>query len=326
VILPYLARLACLCLAAFFLAHVALGVMVSALTPWALRLAKRMSPGTAGRFLLAMRLLPAGFAVFLVAGLCAPSYLWLEPEAAAEPTGLPCLAAALMGLAVWGLSGVSAARALVRSLRHIRQCRRVSREMRLPGERSAAWVIDGAAPCVMLAGIVRARLVISRGVVAALSAEQLSAVIRHERAHGHSRDNFKRLLVLLAPGLLPFVDGFRSLERAWARTAEWAADDRARAGNARRALSLAEALVRVARLGSRPPVPVLATSLLADGHDLSERVDRLLRPTAPSARPSRRQPILAASAALLLASALAAVMIHPATLYSAHEFLEFLIQ
>ena len=36
--------------------------------------------------------------------------------------------------------------------------------------------------------------------------------------------------------------------------------------------------------------------------------------------------LLAASAALLLASALAAVMIHPATLYSAHEFLEFLIQ
>jgi len=77
--------------------------------------------------------------------------------------------------------------------------------MRLPGERMAAWVVDGPAPCVMLAGVLRPRLVISRGVVAALSAEQLSAAIRHERAHGISRDNLKRLLVLLAPGILPFV-------------------------------------------------------------------------------------------------------------------------
>ena len=325
-ILPYLARLACLCLAAFFLVHAALGLTVASLTPWAVRFASRMTASAGARFLLAVRLFPAGFTLFLVAGLCTPSYLWLEPKGAPEPMGLACLAAALMGLMVWTLSTARATRAMARSLRHIRDCRNASREMHLPGERRAAWVIDGCAPCVMLTGVIRPRLVISGKVVAALSAEQLSAVIRHERAHGLSHDNLKRLLVLLAPDVLPFVHAFRNIERAWARISELAADDRAAAGKTRRSLALAAALVRVARLGSTATAPALATSLIADGSDLSERVDRLLRPTPRVARRARREPVLAASAGLLLTGALIAVIAHPITLYSAHEFLEFLIQ
>jgi len=326
VILPYLARLACLCLAAFFLFHGAAGLLVSALAPRAIRLANRAPPGPAARFLLVLRLFPAGFAFLLVAGLCAPSYLWLEPKAASEATGLVCLAAALAGLAVCAVPMARGTRAMARSWRSIRQCQKVSREMRLRGGREAAWVIDGAAPCVMLAGINRPRLVISRSVVAALPADQLSAVVRHERAHGRSRDNLKRLSMLLAPDLLPFVHGFRDLERAWARMAEWAADDWAAAGDARRSLALAAALVRVARLGSHPPAPALGTSLVADGSDLSARVDRLLRPPRPVSRRAPREPALAASAGLLLAGGLGAAIIHPAALHTAHEFLELLIR
>lgn len=325
-ILPYLARLICLCMAAFFLVHAALALAVSALIPRAVRFARRMAPVSGARLLLGLRLLPAGFALFVVAGFCTPGYLWLEPKGVPEPMGLPCSAAAVMGLAIWGLSLARATRALARSFGHIRRCRERSREMRLPGERMAAWVIDGGAPCVMLAGVLRPRLVISRGVVEALSAEQLSAVVRHERAHWISHDNLKRLLVLLAPGILPFVSGFRNLEPAWAKISEWAADDRAAAGKPRRSLSLAAALVRVARLGSAAPAPVLATPLMADGADLSERVSRLLRPARRTAQHRHREPVLAASAGLLLTGALIAVMAHPVTLHSAHEFLEFLIQ
>jgi len=324
--LPYLARLVCLCLTAFFLVHAALGLAVAAAARWAVRFAGRMEPVHGARLLLALRLFPAAFALFVVAGLCTPSYLYLEPKGAPEEMGPACLAAALMGLALWGQSLARATRAVARSLRHLRQCREQSREMRLPGERKAAWVMEGSAPCVMLAGVLRPRIVISRGVVAALSTEQLSAVVRHERAHGASRDNLKRLLLLLAPGILPFASGFRGLERAWAKISEWAADDRASAGKTRRALSLAAALVRVARLGSAVTAPVLATSLLAGGADLSERVDRLLRPVRRTARRGHREPILTVSAGLLLTGALIAVMAHPATLHSAHECLEFLIQ
>jgi hypothetical protein len=65
---------------------------------------------------------------------------------------------------------------------------------------------------------------------------------------------------------------------------------------------------------------------MADGSDLSERVDRLLRPARPAPGGIPREPALAASCGLLLAGAAIAVIAHPATLYSAHEFLEFLIQ
>lgn len=325
-IVPYLARLVCLCLAVFFLVHMAFGLAVSALTPWAVRFAGKMAPVHGARLLLALRLFPATFALFVVAGLCTPSYLYLEPKGEPEEMGMVCLGAALLSLALWGWSIARAVRAVTRSVRHIRQCRDRSREMRLPGERMAAWIVDGDAPCVMLTGLFRPRVVISRNVVAALSAEELSAVIRHERAHGVSRDNLKRLLVLLAPGILPFAGGFRNLERAWAKIAEWAADDLAAAGKTRRSLSLAAALVSVARLGSAATAPALATSLMSEGADLSERVDRLLRPAHYASRRRDREPLLMASAGLLLTGAMIAVMAHPVTLHSAHECLEFLIQ
>jgi hypothetical protein len=326
VILPYLARLVCLCLAAFFLVHAALGLAVSTLNPWAVRAARRMAPARGARLLLALRLFPCGFALFAVAGLCTPSYLWLEPKGAPEPVGPACLAAAALGLAIWAVSLGRAARALARSLRHLRRCREQHGEVRLPGERAAVWVVEEAAPCVMLAGVLRPRIVISRNVAAALPAAQLAVVIRHERAHGKARDNLKRLVLLMAPGMLPWAPGFRTLERAWAKISEWAADDRAAAGKVRRSLELAAALVRVARLGSAVSAPALATSLMADDTDLAERVDRLLRPMRRAAGRAHREPVLAASGGLLLTGALAAVTAHPVTLHSAHEFLEFLIQ
>ncbi|HUB80101.1 MAG TPA: M56 family metallopeptidase [Bryobacteraceae bacterium] len=324
--LPYLARLVCLCLAAFFLVHAALGLAVSLLTPIAVRFAVRMAPANGARLLLALRLLAPAFALFVVVGLCTPSYLYLEPKGAPEEMGLACLVAAILSLSIWGWSIGRASQAVVRSVRHARQCRERSHEMRLPGERVAGWVIAGSAPCVMLTGLFRRRIVISTGVVDALSAEELAAVVRHERAHGVSYDNLKRLLVLLAPDIVPLRFGLRKLERAWAKMAEWAADDRASAGNTRRSLSLAAALVRVARLGSVAPAPALATSLMADGADLSERVDRLLHPVERGVQGRHREPILTASAGLLLTGAMAALMAQPATLQSAHEWLELLIQ
>jgi beta-lactamase regulating signal transducer with metallopeptidase domain len=324
-ILPYFARLVCLCLASFFLVHAALGLAVAALTPWAVRFARRIAPAHGARFLLALRLFPAAFALFVVAGLCTPSYLYLEPKGEPEEMGIACMAAASMGLAIWAASLARASRSLMRSLRHLRQCRLRSHEMRLPGERKAAWVIDGSAPCVLLAGLFRPRVVISRGVVSALTASQLAAAIRHERAHGVSHDNLKRLLVRITPGILPFASGFGNLERAWARISEWAADDRAAAGKPQRSLSLAAALVRVARLGSAAPAPELSTSLMANAADLSERVDRLLRPARGPARHGQREPILTALAGLLVSGALIAVIAHPVTLHAAHECLEFLI-
>jgi beta-lactamase regulating signal transducer with metallopeptidase domain len=149
--------------------------------------------------------------------------------------------------------------------------------------------------------------------------------LAHEHAHCASRDNLKRLLIQLAPDIFPFLHPLRTLERTWSQFAEWAADDQATAGDSSRAVSLAAALVQVARMGRGPRLPFLSTSLLASDRDLSARVDRLLetRPVIP-APTAEAQPALR-TAVVLLVGSMAALLATPATLAVVHELLELLL-
>jgi hypothetical protein len=314
--LPYLIRLVCLSLASFFLVHLVLGVIVWAITPAAIRVANRARPRWAARFLLLLRLLPSGIALFVVAGLCVPSYFQLEPESA-ERVGAACFVAALLGLGIWVISIFRGVRASVHSMRYWRECRK-----RITGS-SSLWIIDDVGHVLALAGIVRPRLVVSRDVLSALAPRELAAALRHERAHQSSRDNLKRLILLLAPGLLPFYRGFETLECGWAKFTEWAADDAAAAGDSRRSLALAAALVRVARLGAGSQPSPLMTSLLVRAQDLSARVERLLH---PALTPERQTPAAVLSAALALSGFMLAILLRPATFESVHRVLENLIR
>jgi hypothetical protein len=122
---PYLVRLFCLCLAVFFLIHSVAGMAVALSGPAAIRAARRMRPRLAARFLLMLRLLPAALALFVVAGVCVPSYLWLEPEISAEEVGAGCLTAAILAAALCTISTARGVRAAVRSARHARSCERL---------------------------------------------------------------------------------------------------------------------------------------------------------------------------------------------------------
>ena len=126
--LPYLLRLLCLCLAAFFLIHLALGLVVTALAPLASGWAEHLRPRPATQFLLGLRLFPAAFSFVLVGGLCAPSYLLLEPPSTREEVSLWCVGAAILGIALLLLSAVRCTRAARRSLGYIRDCRMVGRQ------------------------------------------------------------------------------------------------------------------------------------------------------------------------------------------------------
>jgi Zn-dependent protease with chaperone function len=159
--------------------------------------------------------------------------------------------------------------------------------------------------------------------MSALSPRELAAALRHERAHQISRDNLKRLFLLLTPGILPFFRGYEALERGWSKFTEWAADDTAVAGSSRRSLALAAALVRIARMGASPQPTPLMTSLLGGAQDLSARVDRLLHSTP---QPERKAPVLIGSASLLLSCSLVAVVLQPSTFHSVHRILEHLIR
>jgi Zn-dependent protease with chaperone function len=315
-IVPYLPRLLCISLATFFLVHLSLGTIIFLIAPAAVRWADRIAPHVAARCLLALRLLPAVGAACVVAVVCVPSYLWLEPEAPTERVGFGCLSAALLAMATWSVSLARGLRATASSRRFVQDCRQAGRLTRIHGETADAWIVDGPAPLLALAGIFRPRLIISRGVLAALPAEQLAAALRHERAHWASRDNLKRLCILLTPGVLPFAGSSFVLERGWRKFTEWAADDRAVAGSARRSTALAGALVRVARMTAATPHS-LAIPLLGDTDQLLARVDRLLHPA-----PLSPQPNLPLSAILLAAGSLAVAILQPAALHSVHQALE----
>ncbi|MBI3404440.1 MAG: hypothetical protein HY046_03175, partial [Acidobacteria bacterium] len=159
-----------------------------------------------------------------------------------------------------------------------------------------------------------------------LSPEQLDAALEHERAHGASSENLKRLLLLLAPDLFPFCRHLELLNRSWVRFAEWCADDRAIRGDESRSLSLANALVRVARLGAMPRLSLLSTSLVSADDCLAERVDRLVDGESSKLEVAQRNPL---RARLLVAAAvvtLAAIALQPATFLAAHNLLETILR
>jgi Zn-dependent protease with chaperone function len=328
--LPYIWRLLFLCSGAFFLVHAATGLAVRFAAPAAIRLAQRMRSRNAARFLLAVRLLPVAAATFAVFGLCVPSYLRFEPGATTEEVGLACVFAALLGASVGIFSLARVIGAGAATFKFTRKCRKSGLELRVPCQSSPILVIEGKDPVLAIAGAIHPQIIISRGVLQVLSGEQLDAAIRHELAHRNSADNFKRLLLLFAPEILPFSRAFSVLDHAWVKFSEFAADDCAVGDDVRRSLSLASALVRVARMGAGPRLSSLCTSLISSNSDCANsdlfvRVDRLLHAPHPPEEPQRPMPTLAGATVVAAGLLLAVLMFMPSALHSVHEILEHLI-
>jgi beta-lactamase regulating signal transducer with metallopeptidase domain len=322
--LPYLFRLLCLCFASFFSLNALLSSLIRLTSKTAIRFAETKPPDSAARFLFALRLLPFALSTLFVIVLCVPSYLWLEPSNTGEEVGWVCSSLGFLGALICSLSIWRIARALLASWRHNRLCASLGFETHLPGDSAPVVVIENEAPLLAVSGLLHPRLLISRGVVRALSAEELEVAFRHEHAHHASRDNAKRLLILLAPDTIPFLPMLRTLECNWSKFTEWAADDQATEGNSLRALSLAAALVRVARMDAGPRVPALATSLLSGDRDLEARIARLLvpNPLRFAATDPPDSDLRFRGAALLVAAVLAAMVLAPSTLSAVHSLLE----
>ena len=319
--MPFLARFLFVSLATYFLVHLALGLIVSLIARPAVNMGERIRPDLAACYMLALRLLPAAGAALIVAVVCVPSYLSNEPEAPTETVGYGCMIVALLGLGMWAVSIARGLRAAAASRRFTQRCGQAGRLARLPGAPAPSYIVDSTAPLLALAGIVRPRLAVSRGVLRVLTAPELAAALRHERAHRSAHDNLKHLCILSVPGILPLAASTRTLECGWRKFAEWAADDRAAAGGEQHSCALAAALVRVARIAADAPQLSMASSLLGDTDQLAARVDRLLRAAPPGPRTAGRS-TLALSAALLMAGSLVVAILQPATLYSVHEVLE----
>jgi beta-lactamase regulating signal transducer with metallopeptidase domain len=328
--LPYFWRLLFLCAATFFLVNTLAGLALRIFIPAALRLTNHMRARSAAQFLLALRLAPVTLATFTVLAICVPSYLSFEPGATREEVGLACVIATLLTAISLIVSLTRAIRALVSTTSYERRCLKSSARMPASTVSSPITVIDAAAPVIAMVGVFRQRIIISRSVLETLSPDELDSAIRHERAHRTSADNFKRLLLLLAPDAFPFVSrAFAALDHSWITFSEWAADDSAVADDLRRSLSLAGALVHVAQMGATPPLSPLCTSLVSGSsacvnQDLSVRVDRLLHPAKLQPQSPKQFRAVLAAASIATTCAVFVALLRPDTLHSVHRLLEVL--
>lgn len=324
--LPYTLRLLCLCFASFFLVHAASGLAAWIAAPSATRIGESMRPQSGARFLLMLRLLPVTLAAFAVLAFCIPSYLWLETNEATERVGLACCAMALLGAAVCASSLIRSAQALWLSMQRSMQHKREGYPSD-PSESLPVTVMNNDVPVLALAGVMRPRIIVSRSVLQTLSHEELEAALAHEHAHHRSGDNWKRLVLFLAPDIFPFSRAFKRLDRSWSKLIEWSADDDATGGDAHRSVSLAAALVHMARLGGNSAASPLASSFLKNDDELPVRVNRLLGLASACEEASSPRARIALATATGLAALLAvAAMIQPETLLSVHRLLEQMLR
>lgn len=238
--------------------------------------------------LFALRIAPLALASALVIFLSLPSFLFLEPAAMQEGIRLGAIVGAAIAFAML-IAGV------FRSWMAWRATAQLV---------AACTSHTHARPAVFVTGIWRARLTISSAARSLLNHRQLAAAIRHESAHARRRDNLKQLLLRFST--FPML---ASMDRAWLRAAEIAADDAA-VTDEQSALDLASALATIAR--HAVTVPELGMSLVPEvDTPLKVRIERLL-----SWKPQRRSPaakyawISAATAALPVIALNAGALLH----------------
>jgi Zn-dependent protease with chaperone function len=156
-----------------------------------------------------------------------------------------------------------------------------------PGDEPDVAIVDHDAPAVYCLPCGRYQIVISAGALAALTPEQLRAVLAHERAHLRCRHHVILALATALAHAFPRVPLLTQAQPQLAVLAEMAADDAAARHHRRD--DLAAALVALATAGARP------ATLAASGPEAIVRLQRILATQQPRAGLAR----LAAVAGLI---------------------------
>ncbi|HEX8352852.1 MAG TPA: M56 family metallopeptidase [Pyrinomonadaceae bacterium] len=193
--------------------------------------------------------------------------------------------------------------------------------------RMGVGLVMSDCPLSFVWGFRRSKLILSSGLLNALTPEQLRGVIEHEAAHHSRRDNAVKLILSVASYLSLAFPLSRLILRWRAEQVEMVCDEVAAARTAE-PLEIADALVRVRRAGawlSAGPL-VAASGFMPDGvKGFERRVHRLvsLADSLPSPERSEllaRPPRAGAAAfallftlTLLSVSVLAPLAVHRAT-------------
>jgi Zn-dependent protease with chaperone function len=234
-------------------------LMAWTLGAWMLGRFRIASPRRVGAsMLLTARLLPAVASPVFVLAVFLPSHWRFEPAETDESFGFVLGGLAAIGLWLALRSAWRAGQAVRAGHRFAELARRAG-NLVAGDEHGGAFELGGL-PGVSLAGIWRPRIFVGSETLSALTPAELDVAIAHEVAHRRSQDNLKRFLMFSAPDLFGWTRVARELEQRWQAEAECEADACAVMGDGQRAVMLASALVKVARLGSAGTLhPVSAT-------------------------------------------------------------------
>lgn len=256
----------------------------------------------------------------------ASSVRWDVPSAAAlveacQSFALPRLTALSIitlvlgsgAFAVIALAGRSVLRQ-VRASRHFLATLKIIGPARFAAPRTLVFADE--APQAFCAGLLRPRIYVSTGAVAALAEDELQAVLAHERHHARCRDPLRLLIARTARDALFFLPGMRQLAERYAALAELAADRAAvhASGGQRRPLAAAllafDAATSPAVVGIAPervdsllgdrPVWQLPLALIASAVVVLTAISVVaVRVADASAHAALNMPLLLASACML---------------------------
>jgi Zn-dependent protease with chaperone function len=247
-------------------------------------------PSLRAERLVLLRALPT-VAALVATGLgLVPAFLWLEPRQTTESVSAPMMALAAAAAATILVGPVKGLLSLLATRRLIRRWERSAKPIRVPGTGTgtgtglSAFTVEESFPVAVVVGSRHPRLFLARSVLASCEPAELAAVVAHEIGHLRRGDHWKGLLMRAAPDALSILPFGVGVERRWAEAAEQLADEHASTSCRKRALDLASALVKVARLVARSHPPDLPLIALYRGEGLAGRIERLLR--APGAEAS----------------------------------------
>jgi Zn-dependent protease with chaperone function len=263
------------------------------------RLARRLPPAAATRLLVPASLVMAASGVWV---LIAVAFIWVAQfpavsrygdwsaeevkEGSPFPTVVPvfCCLLAVLALGRAAAVGIRRVRVLL-AVRH--SCRHV-------GEPGSLVVLDDDRPDAFATPGAHGRIVVTTGLLRALSADERRALLAHEASHLAHRHAWWLLAADLAVAANPML---RKTVRAIGHAVErWADEDAAQEVTDRRLV--ARTLARTALLVRGTAI---SQALPATGGDVPDRVRALLEPP-----PRPRVVPLAALAALLVATTVAA--------------------
>jgi hypothetical protein len=264
------------------------GWIVSAVTPWILARVRGWAPRQRHRALAIVSIAPVLLALTSVLAVVVPSLVplvWPEHDhcLAHDDGHLHMCAVHLPPRLGNGLSwlvlllGVGwCALRLSRGLAKLRRASRIAAGLLAHGrrdDRSGAVVLATDTPLCMLVGVIRPVLVMSEGLLGALSAASLAVVRHHEEAHAQRRDTLVRLVARAGSVLMRSSSRARLLD-ALELAAEQSCDEIAAASLGR--VRVAETILAVERMLSTRPPELRPVAAFFGGQAVQERVVALL--------------------------------------------------